>query len=71
MLARIVEVVSGQPFDQLLATRLFGPLGASPTEFQLETGEHPRIAFTSDGAGKITGAILNSGPQQVSGTKVE
>jgi len=43
----------------------------SPTEFQLETGEHPRIAFTSDSAGKISGAILNSGPQQVSGTKVE
>ena len=43
----------------------------SPTEFQLETGEHPRIAFTSDGAGKISGAILNSGPLQVSGTKVD
>ncbi len=43
----------------------------SPTEFQLEIGEHPRIAFTSDGAGKISGAILNSGPQQVNGTKVE
>ena len=45
--------------------------GPSPTEFQLEAGEHPRIAFTSDGAGKITGAILNPGPQQVSGTKVD
>ena len=43
----------------------------SPTEFQLEIGEHPRIAFTSDGAGKISGAILNSWPQQVNGTKVE
>ena len=43
----------------------------SSTEFQLEAGEHPRLAFTSDGAGKIIGAILNPGPLQVSGTKVE
>ena len=43
----------------------------SPTEFQLDTGEHPRLAFTSDGAGKVSGAILNPGPLQVSGTKVD
>jgi CubicO group peptidase (beta-lactamase class C family) len=43
----------------------------SLTEFQLEAGEHPRIAFTSDGAGRISGAILNPGPQQVSGTKIK
>ena len=35
MLARIVEVVSGQPFDQLLATRLFGPLGMTDTGFSV------------------------------------
>ena len=43
----------------------------SPTEFQLETGERTRLAFTSDGAGKVIGAILNPGPLQVSGTRVE
>ena len=43
----------------------------SPSDFQLETGERTRLAFTSDGAGKVTGAILNPGPLQVSGTKVE
>jgi membrane-associated protease RseP (regulator of RpoE activity) len=43
----------------------------SPTEFQLDGGEHPRVAFTTDGAGKIAGAILNPGPLQVSGIRVE
>jgi membrane-associated protease RseP (regulator of RpoE activity) len=43
----------------------------SPTEFQLGSGERTRLAFTSDGAGNISGAILNPGPLQVSGTKVK
>jgi CubicO group peptidase (beta-lactamase class C family) len=43
----------------------------SPTEFQLQSGERTRLAFTSDGAGKITGAILNPGPLQVSGIKAD
>jgi CubicO group peptidase (beta-lactamase class C family) len=43
----------------------------SPSEFQLETGERTRLAFTSDGAGRITGAILNPGPLQVSGIRVD
>jgi CubicO group peptidase (beta-lactamase class C family) len=33
VLARIVEVVSGQPFDQFLQTRLFKPLGMVDTGF--------------------------------------
>ena len=33
VLARIVEVVSGQPFDQFLETRLFKPLGMVDTGF--------------------------------------
>jgi CubicO group peptidase (beta-lactamase class C family) len=42
VLARVVEVVSGQPFDQFLETRLFGPLnmrdGAGPIRLVLNPG---------------------------------
>ena len=43
----------------------------SPTEFQLESGERTRLAFTLDSAGKVSGAILNPGPPQVSGIKLD
>jgi len=43
VLARIVEVVSGQPFDQFLATRLFKPLGMIDTGFSLPPDKLSRL----------------------------
>jgi len=43
LLARIVEVSSGQPFDQFLKNRIFEPLGMSDTFFAPVDG-HPRLA---------------------------
>lgn len=34
----------------------------SKDEFQVEGGDHTRLAFTRDAAGKINGAVLNPGP---------
>jgi CubicO group peptidase (beta-lactamase class C family)/glyoxylase-like metal-dependent hydrolase (beta-lactamase superfamily II) len=52
--ARIVEVVSGQPFDQFLDKRLFVPLGMRDTTFYLTEAQLPRLATpyrrTSQGA---------------------
>lgn len=31
-------------------------------EFRVESGDHTRIAFTRDAAGKVDGAVLNPGP---------
>ncbi|HWY87532.1 MAG TPA: serine hydrolase domain-containing protein, partial [Gemmataceae bacterium] len=42
--ARIVEVVSGVPFDELIERRLFGPLGMKDTTFYLTDKQLPRLA---------------------------
>jgi CubicO group peptidase (beta-lactamase class C family)/L-ascorbate metabolism protein UlaG (beta-lactamase superfamily) len=44
--ARIVEVVSGQPFDQFLEHRLFTPLGMKDTTFYLTEAQLPRLAVS-------------------------
>jgi CubicO group peptidase (beta-lactamase class C family) len=42
--ARIVEVVSGSPFDEFVDRRLFGPLGMKDTTFYLTEEQVPRLA---------------------------
>ncbi len=42
--ARIVEVVSGMPFDRFVERRLFGPLGMKDTTFYLTEEQLPRLA---------------------------
>ncbi len=43
VLSRIVEAVSGQPFDQFLKQRLFDPLGMKDTTFVLNAANESRI----------------------------
>jgi CubicO group peptidase (beta-lactamase class C family) len=45
-LGRIVEVVSGQPFDQFLKARLFDPLGMSHSTFQPAATEPVAVLYT-------------------------
>jgi hypothetical protein len=40
-------------------------------EFYVDGGDHTRIAFTREGSGKITGAILNPGPREIKGTRID
>src|SRR4029077_18059194 len=42
--ARVVEVVSGVPFDRFVERRLFGPLGMKDTTFYLTEEQLPRLA---------------------------
>lgn len=44
VLGRVIEVVSGQPFDVFLQERLFGPLGMASTGFQVPRSEVGRLA---------------------------
>ena len=44
--ARIVEIVSGQPFDRFLEERLIGPLGMKDTTFYLTEAQLPRLVKT-------------------------
>src|SRR6516162_1231295 len=43
-LGRIVEIISGQPFDQFLRQRIFGPLEMSDTTFYPVEKQLPRVA---------------------------
>jgi CubicO group peptidase (beta-lactamase class C family) len=42
--ARIIEVLSGQSFDDFAQKRLFGPLGMKDTTFYLTSAQLPRLA---------------------------
>ena len=44
VLGRIVEVVSGMPFDTFIAERIAKPLGLADTGFWVEPAKHARIA---------------------------
>jgi len=44
VLGRIVEVVSGMPFDRFLEERITKPLGMPDTAFYLSTAQVPRLA---------------------------
>jgi CubicO group peptidase (beta-lactamase class C family) len=43
-LGRVVEVVSGMPFDQFMQTRLFDPLGMKDTTFWVDPKDFSRFA---------------------------
>jgi len=40
-------------------------------EFHVESGDHTRIAFTRDAAGKVNGAVLNPGPWEQRGALIQ
>lgn len=44
VLGRLVEVVSGQPFDEFLQDRIFNPLGMTDTGFSVPLEDHRRLA---------------------------
>lgn len=50
--ARVVEIVSGQSFDEFVDRRLFRPLGMKDTTFYLTEEQVPRLATSYRRAGK-------------------
>jgi CubicO group peptidase (beta-lactamase class C family) len=55
VLGRLVEVVSGQPFEEFLATRIFEPLGMADTAFWVPPDKVDRLAwiYQPDDAGRL------------------
>jgi CubicO group peptidase (beta-lactamase class C family) len=51
----LVEVLSGQPFDEFLEERIFGPLGMVDTGFHVPEEDHDRFAqyYRYDADGKL------------------
>ena len=46
LMGRVIEVVSGQPFDRFLQERFFDPLGMSDTHFQVPRAKAERMTTT-------------------------
>jgi hypothetical protein len=42
----------------------------SDNEFYVEGGDHTRIAFRRDSAGKVVGMVLNPGPWEQQGVRI-
>ena len=55
VLGRIIEVASGQSFDDFMAERIFSPLGMKDTAFQVPAGKAGRVAtvYTTTDSGKL------------------
>jgi CubicO group peptidase (beta-lactamase class C family) len=46
-------------------------VATSDTEFRYEGGDHTRLAFVRDAAGKVSGVVLNPGPGEIRATKID
>lgn len=53
VMGRVIEVVSGQPFDTFLQERIFGPTGMSSTWFQVPRSEAGRLTTNYGIAGGL------------------
>ena len=55
VLARLIEVVSGERFDRYLRKNIFDPLGMNDTSFVVPRNERDRLAtmYSDDGTGKL------------------
>ena len=62
-LGRLIEVVSGRPYDVFMAERLFKPLGMTDTHYFLPAEKESRLAalYTLDAAGKLNRAPAQPG----------
>ena len=68
VLARIVEVVSGQPFNVFLRERIFEPLEMRDTGFWVQRGAADRLATVYTASGNENGAPLVARPATPSST---
>ena len=55
-LGRLIEVVSGQPYEQFMETRLFQPLGMTDTSFfpPADKAARQAVTYTLEADGKLT-----------------
>ena len=58
--ARLIEVVSGMPFNKFLEERIFKPLGMKDTGFFVKKEDHPRFAHFSPVKDEKTGNMVAS-----------
>jgi len=65
VLGRLVEVMSGQPFDVFLQTRVLAPLGMTETGFRVGEDAVPRLATLYTRGADGTPAIMDDPPTSI------
>ena len=67
ILGRIIEVVSGKPYDQYMAEKIFEPLRMNDTEFFVPGDKQSRVAavYTEEGGSlkRAAGVEYQNGPR--------
>jgi CubicO group peptidase (beta-lactamase class C family) len=66
----LVEATGAWPVFEMEKNRAIALRAMSSTEFYVDGGDHTRLAFVKDQAGKISGAALNPGPSAIEGVKI-
>lgn len=63
LMGRVIEVVSGQPFDRFLQERIFGPTGMTSTFFRVPAADEKRL---TGNYGVIAGILMPIDPAKSS-----
>jgi CubicO group peptidase (beta-lactamase class C family) len=67
----VVEATGKWPILDFDRGRPLALRAISASEFYVDGGDHTRLAFIVDGAGKATNAILNPGPWELPGSRAD
>ena len=67
----MIESTGGWPILDFEQGKPVAVAAMSSTKFHVDNGDHTRIAFVRDKAGKVSGAVLNPGPRQQSGVRLD
>jgi hypothetical protein len=66
-----IEAVGGRQVFEFEQAKPIAVIPLSDTEFYVDGRYHTRIAFTKDGAGKVSGAVLNPGRWEQKGMRID
>jgi hypothetical protein len=67
----VIEATGSWPVLDFEIGKAIAVRPISVVEFYVDGGDHTRIAFIGDRSGKITGAILNPGPREIKGLRID
>jgi CubicO group peptidase (beta-lactamase class C family) len=67
----IIESIGLWPILDFEQGKLVAVAAKSSTEFYVDEGDHTRIVFVRDAGGKVSGAVLNPGPWQQTGIRLD
>jgi CubicO group peptidase (beta-lactamase class C family) len=67
----VIEATGPWPVLDFEKGKPIAVMAASANEFYVDGGDHTRIAFVRDSAGKVSGAVLNPGQWEQKGVRID